>query len=181
MSSTSSSSQIKTSEGVVSTDPDILIHRPIKKELSPAEQAAKMGMYGGLTRTIEEFWPTRLLCKRFNVKVPKHVESTTKSESGVASSQPDAAAVVAQKSLQGFGGTLPGPMKVPKELVSTAEITEMIREVKGDATFELPVAVGAVAQVDVERNEALEGERAADDVFKAIFGESDDSDDDGGN
>ena len=48
-------SQIETSEGVTPTDPDILIHRPAKKELSPTDQAAKMGMYGGLTRTIDEF------------------------------------------------------------------------------------------------------------------------------
>ncbi len=30
--------------------------------------------------------------------------------------------------------------------------------------------------VDVEKNEAVDGKRAADEVFKAIFGDSDDED-----
>lgn len=40
------------------------------KPVDPAEQAASMGMFGKLTRTTEAFYPTRLLCKRFNVKMP---------------------------------------------------------------------------------------------------------------
>ena len=180
-SSTNTVSQIKTSEGVVSTDPDVLIHRPTKKELSPAEQAAKMGMYGGLTRSIDEFWPTRLLCKRFNVKVPKNVESATEAAGGEtaagAPNQTNIAALVPQSQQSILQGPRP-PQKGPKELVSTDEITEMMREVKGDSSFKLPITSSSVvAQVDVERNEALEGERAADDVFKAIFGDGDDDDD----
>lgn len=181
-SSTSTVSQIKTSEGVISTDPDVLIHRPAKKELSPAEQAAKMGMYGGLTRTIDEFWPTRLLCKRFNVKVPKNVESATeaadKETAAGTSNQTNTTALVQQSQQSMLQGPRPPPQKGPKELVSTDEITEMMREVKGDSSFKLPVAPTVVSQVDVGRNEALEGDRAADDVFKAIFGDGDDDDDD---
>ena len=56
--------------------------------------------------------------------------------------------------------------------MSTDEITEVIREVKGDSSFELQIAssFSIAEKVDVERNEALEGDRAADDLFKAIFG-----------
>ena len=43
------------------------------KGKSPAEEAAAAGMYGPLTRQIETWFPTRLLCKRFNVQVPIHV------------------------------------------------------------------------------------------------------------
>jgi len=181
--STSAMSQIKTDEGVVSTNPDALIHRPQKKELSTAEQAAKMGMYGGLTRTIEEFWPTRLLCKRFNVRPPKHVESASNSESE-AKSGSDASthlhlSTFMQQSTQPSGQPTiqpQPPQRGPKELVSRNDITEMMREVKGDASYELPKAPETTVQVDVEKNEALERERAADDVFKAIFGDDDGDD-----
>ncbi|OLL23703.1 G patch domain-containing protein 1 isoform C [Neolecta irregularis DAH-3] len=40
------------------------------KELSQAEQAASISMFGPLTRTIADWYPTRLLCKRFNVRDP---------------------------------------------------------------------------------------------------------------
>ncbi|RPB28258.1 DUF1604-domain-containing protein [Terfezia boudieri ATCC MYA-4762] len=181
-SSTSAMSQIKTDEGLVSTNPETLMHRPQKKELSTAEQAAKMGMYGGLTRTIEEFWPTRLLCKRFNVRPPKHVESALNNENGVKPGSRVPTHIDTSTSMQqptqlfGESPIRPQPPLIgPKELISRGDITEMMREVKGDANYELPKAAESVMQVDLGTNEALEGERAADDVFKAIFG--DDGDD----
>lgn len=161
-SSTSTTSQIKTSEGVISSDPDVLVHRPAKKEQSSAEQAAAMGMYGGLTRVIDRFWPTRLLCKRFNVKPPKHVEPAGNPEhEGASSLSTFDAATFMQQSRN-------VPTEPPKE---TSAITEMMRKVKGDINY------APTVDVDVEINEALEGERAADDVFKAIFGDDDDDDD----
>ncbi|SPO40700.1 uncharacterized protein PSFLO_06182 [Pseudozyma flocculosa] len=39
-------------------------------ELTPAQHAAKAGMFGRLTRTVEPWYPVRLLCKRFNVPDP---------------------------------------------------------------------------------------------------------------
>lgn len=182
-SSTSAMSQIKTNEGVVSTNPDVLIHRPQKREPSAAEQAAKMRMYGGLTRTIEEFWPTRLLCKRFNVRPPKHVESASNNESGArtksssgGSTHFDASKFMQQSSGESSIRPQP-PQRGLKELISQSDITEMMRKVKGDANYELPKTTEPAVQVDVEKNEALEGERAADDVFKTIFGDDDDDDD----
>ncbi|KAF8418027.1 hypothetical protein EV426DRAFT_681220 [Tirmania nivea] len=182
-SSTSVMSQIKTDEGVVPANPDSLIHRPQKKEPSAAEQAAKIGMYGGLTRTIEEFWPTRLLCKRFNVRQPKHVESASNNES---SAKPgfgvpthfDASTFMQQPTQpSGESSIRPQPpQRGPKELISRSDITEMIREVKRDTNYVLPKAAETAVQVDMGKNEALEGERAADDVFKAIFGDDDDDD-----
>ncbi|ROT34927.1 hypothetical protein SODALDRAFT_337617 [Sodiomyces alkalinus F11] len=40
----------------------------------PAEEAAKLGMFGNMTRSVQDFYPTRLLCKRFNVRPPEHVQ-----------------------------------------------------------------------------------------------------------
>lgn len=61
-----------------------LIHRPPPKPTDPAEEAAKMGMYGHMTRSSADFYPTRLLCKRFNVRPPAHVVPDTEVDSGVS-------------------------------------------------------------------------------------------------
>ena len=194
-SSTSKTSQLKTSEGVISDDPDVLMHRPADKakEESPAEQAARMGMYGGLTRSIEEFWPSRLLCKRFNVKPPKHVEASTKA--GVPKSTTDEstrkydAASFVQHSSERSSQALPDrqalptqsypPSKAPKDVLSKEDITKMMKEVKGEE-YEFPSREEQIEEnvVDVSKNDALEGQKAAEELFKSVFGDDDSSDDD---
>lgn len=42
----------------------------VKKDMTPREQAADSGMYGRLTREVSEFYPVKLLCKRFGVTDP---------------------------------------------------------------------------------------------------------------
>lgn len=42
----------------------------VRKDLTPREQAADSGMYGQLTREVSEFYPVKLLCKRFGVADP---------------------------------------------------------------------------------------------------------------
>jgi len=159
---TSSSSPSSNIQGNTDTptDPDVLIHRPQEKPEDPAQAAARMSMYGPLTRSVIDFCPSRLLCKRFNVPPPNY--SDVPAGSGEGSAGP---------------GNRPGPSK---ELVARAQITDMMREVKGDDKYELPEVAQkpVVPTVDTERNEALEGERAGEEVFRAIFGDSDgDSDD----
>lgn len=51
-----------------------LLTKPVGKAKTPAEEAAAVGMYGPLTRSVENIYPTRLLCKRFNVQPPAHVQ-----------------------------------------------------------------------------------------------------------
>jgi G patch domain-containing protein 1 len=115
------------------------------------------------------------LCKRFNVKPPANVGP------GAADSEDGAAA-------GGSGGT--------KDVVSQASLDRMMREANwgglasssgggkgfvsggvegGDEEVAKP-ARQAPDRVDAERNEALETQRAGEEVFKAIFG-SDDEDD----
>lgn len=112
-------------------------------------------MYGPVTRSIIEFFPTRLLCKRFNVRLPDHVNTTGGNEKG------------------GLGGWEPTGT-ANRDLVSKGQLTEMMRAARGDETYVLPEEVKKMApMVDTETNEALEGERAGEEVFKAIFGDSD--------
>ncbi|CAG8530192.1 10349_t:CDS:10 [Diversispora eburnea] len=53
----------------------------IEQTESTAESAARMNMFGPLTRTKSDFYPNRLLCKRFNIANP-HPEHKEKSSPG---------------------------------------------------------------------------------------------------
>ena len=139
-----------------------LLSQPAPKPEDPAEQAAKLGMYGPLTRSSTDWYPTRLLCKRFNVKPPAHVQpGATEHEDG--GSEPRMAPDLVSKAMMqdimihsgGFNQQMDRAKKEPGAVVKV-EPKEIV--------------------VDAERNEALEGQRAGEAVFKAIFGV--DSDDD---
>jgi G patch domain-containing protein 1 len=128
-----------------------------------------MGMYGPLTRTREPFYPTRLLCKRFNVKAPANVTVDSRS----AAPGEEAGVVDANKRL---------------DVVSQASLDRMMREASwkmpaftsgGVEGGDLPPAPQPKVQhaaVDVEKNKALEGQKAGEAVFKAIFGGDDEDD-----
>jgi G patch domain-containing protein 1 len=166
---TSASSSTQPASGS-STEGNDLLRTATKKPEDPAEQAAKLGMYGPMTRSEFPFHPSRLLCKRFNVPPPVDVP---------LSADPRA---------DDFG---PGPKT--QEPVSKPELERMVREyaMRGSAMNQRPAWMNqpsedvpmadagtflpiAHATVDVESNEALAKERAPDEVFKAIFGDSDD-------
>jgi len=136
--STSSNIQANMDKGL---DSEVLLRRPAAKEEDPAEAAAKLGMYGPLTRSIIEFAPNRLLCKRFNVQFL-----------GASTDQAKPAAAPS------YGAGAP-------DVLSVAPVYETVKP---------PI----VLQVDADKNEALEGERASDEVFKKIFGDWDEEEDD---
>ena len=51
--------------------------------LSPAQQAAREEKYGPLTRTVEPFYPPRLLCKRLGIADPHPERETEKLDDGL--------------------------------------------------------------------------------------------------
>jgi len=143
-----------------------------QKEEDPAEKAAKMGIYGPMTRSRQPFFPTRLLCKRFNVRPP----ANSGGDPGAAPGSGE------------YGDDAKGRL----EVVSQASLNRMMQEAswnRGGTSFVSGGTGGAQqegvqvekpqapAEVDAEKNEALEGQKAGEAVFKAIFG-SDDEDDD---
>lgn len=192
-----SSTQQVAGNNPSSASSDSLLSKPTPKLEDPAEQAAKLGMFGPLTRSITNFYPTRLLCKRFNVKSPVDVVLDPGDGSGVAAPHATSASYSGMGAGAGASGsrfqsagfqtneTLP-PSNMPlitsgKEggeestpasdaAVTATAIDELIAQEKGNAN-------AALVTVDAERNEALEAERPGEAVFKAIFG-SDDEDDD---
>ncbi|KAJ5519730.1 hypothetical protein N7463_000183 [Penicillium fimorum] len=151
------------------------LSRPTEKPDDPAVAAAKIGMFGPMTRSTIPFYPTRLLCKRFNVKPPENVQIDPGERSGAPNSGPGTRFQSA-----GFQADTG-----PKQLVSQDIMNQLLIDSLGylpTADGLDPSASGQPASatppvvVEPERNDALEAERPGDAVFKAIFG-SDDEDD----
>ncbi|KAI9838246.1 MAG: hypothetical protein M1838_004616 [Thelocarpon superellum] len=172
---TSSSTQPRLAsdvpEGAVKTDG--LLSMPSKKVEDPAEAAAKIGMFGPMTRSLHQFYPSRLVCKRFNVKAPSHVSVDADSTAG--------------QSERGTG-TRPAESLPNRtlELVSKSVMETMLQESPhatseshvtdhgdGSGSIGLPTPVEVV---NVEHNAALEADRPGEAVFKAIFGSDDEED-----
>lgn len=162
---TSASSSTMSRSSAEHIDGD-LSRRPVAKPEDPAEQAAKLGMYGPMTRSSFPFHPSRLLCKRFNVKPPPDMPPEFDAGGSTFKSQTE-------------------------EAVSKSAMDKMLHEVltngpalqrpawMGQATEAAapePAKPGEHATVDIEKNEALSNGRASEDVFKAIFGDDDDDD-----
>ncbi|KAI4115015.1 MAG: hypothetical protein LQ338_007923 [Usnochroma carphineum] len=152
---------------------EALLRKPDEKAKSAAEEAAKLGMYGPMTREIKEFYPTRLLCKRFNIRPPAHV-------------QVDPGQGPQDSGGEVTGGETPKPHSeaLPQrrlELIGKKDMEELMRET-GDRRVGKDEGTGGGGQrhdrmeveekvvIDPERNEALEKERPGEEVFKAIFG-----------
>ena len=150
-------------------------------------------MFGPLTRSTHSFYPTRLLCKRFNVPPPTHADPGAVPGEGGASSE--------DRRKTGFSDVIPGKKL---DLVGRKQMEELrIGAFGGGRGFVsggyegVGPEAGSVdtaakqageeekqsferekreVEIDPERNEALEKERPGDDLFKAIFGSDDEED-----
>lgn len=151
-----------------------LLSKPTEKPEDPAVSAAKIGMFGPMTRSTIPFYPGRLLCKRFNVKPPAHVQADPGEQPGAP---PEPAAAGGDRFQP--GGYQTTANTGPKELVSRDVLNQLMVD-SGRAATGIdtePGLEGRDVVVEPERNETLEAERPGEAVFKAIFG-SDDEDED---
>ena len=170
--------------GMIESSP--LISQPTAKAKTPAEEAAAVGLYGPLTRSVENFYPSRLLCKRFNVKPPSHVQmdSSHDASNGQVEREsrdsngppPTHSTALPQRRLE-----LVGKEEMDELRISGGGMLQSNRALFGAEQTEAAQIEGlevrpSVLVVDPERNEALETERPGEAVFKAIFGS--DSEDD---
>ena len=157
-----------------------LLTKSIGKATTPAEEAAAVGMYGPLTRSVHNFYPTRLLCKRFNIPAPTHVQIDPgghKVGSDIGRTTDDASmlqthsTVLPQRSLE-----LIGQKDMDELRMTDSMVKNRVFDLGGQLhdNLETKGAVGEGSDqaivVDPERNEALEQERPGEAVFKAIFG-----------
>ncbi|KAI9814459.1 MAG: hypothetical protein M1827_003315 [Pycnora praestabilis] len=181
---TSTSQPRLASDAVDGKLTDSLLTKPVERPEDPAEAAAKVGMYGPMTRSIQQFYPTRLLCKRFNVKPPAHVQLDPDKPPDSAGRHAAAEGRFQPGGYQTHSSAIPG---AKLELVSKEAIDNMLRDSRpntqaqpvGGVSGDIPVIAEKTKEVvvDAERNEALEGERAGAAIFMAIFG-SDNEDED---
>lgn len=165
---TSSTSTLQPGHSADAPTEDLL-RKPTTKPEDPAEQAAKLGMYGPMTRSSFAFHPSRLLCKRFDVKPPPDMPLDFDAGDGKTKSQTEEAV---SKDAMG---------KMMHEMLTKGPAMQRpawMGQASAQATDAAVPQTVAHATVDVEQNEALEKERAPEDVFKAIFGDDDDDDDD---
>ena len=129
-----------------------------------AETAAKLGMFGPMTRSVKQFHPSHLLCKRFNVTQPSHAQDLEKAgrhEASQTSKQHTATEVPSGRPLQDLS------IKDKPYATSLAPSSRDVSH-QTDCVKALDVAV------DSSKNEALEAERAGDAMFRAVFGSDDD-------
>ena len=180
---------------------DTLLSHPSAKPKDPAEEAARLGMFGPLTRSTSHFFPSRLLCKRFNVKAPTHVQGeSAEGASGSGSGSGSAGPAAASSSTAGgeAGGRFAsGGFQTQEggrlQLVGKREMEQMMRERGEDELVERRGELAGSGErhdvpetkemekgkepvlVDAARNEALEGERPGEAVFRAIFGSDSES------
>lgn len=171
---TSSSSLPETRDGdSANASNESLLATPNAKAEDPAVSAAKMGMFGPLTRSVSTFSPTRLVCKRFSVPVPDHSAS---AGPGARTSDTFPGPEQMHVATQLFRSYTPGGFQTGSgEVVDAGGTRSDIQDHKSTDKRDQEEPVGPVA-IEPDRNEALEQERPGQAVFRAIFG-SDDEDD----
>lgn len=149
-----------------------VIYKATPAVTDPAEEAAKVGMYGAMTRKVEDFYPTRLLCKRFNVRAPDHVAAD--NEQGTTDTGAGAAKSATEKS---YSSPMPGPGPGPVPSSSTAKSDNTGMQAIAFHTFKDEPPEPAKVEIDPNRNDAVEAKTANADILHAIFGDSDDDED----
>ncbi|KAF9580338.1 hypothetical protein BGW38_003055 [Lunasporangiospora selenospora] len=129
---------------------------------SQAAKAAAMGMFGPLTRTVSDFFPVKLLCRRFNVPNPhpEHKESGPEPVKNLLDKDTMDKIVLDRRPGEGIRDEESPTTGVGDTPVSSANATEEAQE--QDSTAQL----GEISQ-----------ERPPMDIFKAIFDDSDEDED----
>ena len=125
-------------------------------KISPKAHAAKMGMFGPLTRETQPWQPASRLCKRFGVKVPE-LPPDMPSEASSSKAGP---------SFSLFEQTFPAPV----------EKDQIVPVQKPDGPRDL--ANIGLGEDETQGQDTLTYERPSMDIFKAIFASDDEDSDD---
>merc|ERR1719319_1149844 len=131
----------------VDTDGSTKLEQAIAKG---GAEAAALGLFGALTREVEEWRPARLLCVRFNVANP------FEKDSGSSSTKPTKKETGVTNVFAALENVQEGGEKEQKEEADTEEKQSSSEEVKPEAVEEEEVIVPKPPM----------------DLFKAIFAES---------
>lgn len=141
-----------------------------KEEETPKAHAARMGMYGRLTREVKPWQPAKLLCKRFGVKDPNPEPVVDASTVPAPPSANPGSTDDSVPDIPTFTGT--ESFRAP----SGAGLTG--RQGSSGQGRKDPSNVG-LGEDDDQGRDTLTYERPAMDIFKAIFAsDEEDSDED---
>ncbi|KAK9366530.1 hypothetical protein V1509DRAFT_641645 [Lipomyces kononenkoae] len=159
---TSSANAATTKTSVVEDDNTVLLQGAGQgKGATDREDvsAAKLGMYGPLTRRVSAWAPSSLLCKRFGVRVPNMsaVDVSGEPEELKASAR-ERLDLLSHRKL----------LTIAKDADVDEEVTKRLESQTMDS--------GDGSKINVEVNEALEQKKAPRDLFLAVFGDSDGED-----
>jgi G patch domain-containing protein 1 len=138
----------------------------------PKANAAKMGMYGPLTREVRLWIPARLLCKRFGVKDPD-VSASTHLDPTSSSSQPSKDQQGQAEFEAAAGPPSTGGSSNPQDQIAGSSTAP---DTKRNGPRDL--ANIGLGEDDDQGRDTLTYERPSMDVFKAIFA-SDDEEEEG--
>ncbi|KAL0078801.1 hypothetical protein F4703DRAFT_1877266 [Phycomyces blakesleeanus] len=160
-----------------------VVEEPVKK-LSQEAEAASMKMFGQLTRSVQPFYPTKLVCKRFNVRNPHpdHVE-TNVSATGHSRTQAGSHQALSEDSMDSMLRKREfHPVSAPKTIQDDPALAAVIPKPSERSTDpNAPTAPSLVETVQIpeqatQAESVLDYERPSMDIFKAIFENWDDED-----
>lgn len=165
----SATGEVKSDEG--------LLRKPEEKAKDPREEAARLGMYGPMTREIKEFYPTRLLCKRFNIRPPAHVQvdpgqvpPDPGGEVPKGATPKTHSEALPQRRLELVGKRDMDELMMERGVRQVSEYKGSEEGINDGGQRHDRMEVVEKVVVDPDVNEALEKERPGEEVFRAIFG-----------
>lgn len=146
----------------------------VEKHLTPREQAAMNGMYGKMTRETKQFYPVKLLCKRFGVADP-HPEgkpSDSEAASGPSASNAEGFPLLANDASWESKFIYQAPTESSKP-TSTPQSSQVVTGERA------PTSIAEVGMADDinQGRDTLTYTKPSIDIFKAIFASDDESDD----
>jgi G patch domain-containing protein 1 len=159
----------------------LLILPPTKPD-DPAVSAAKLGMFGPLTRSVKSFYPTRLLCKRFDVKPPANVPLDPDDGSGKSAATNSMANRTPQSRFHSAGHQMEpsgDSNRTDSKRTGSTPAHQKLLQSPGEVALEAYTSTGPTETthaVDAAKNDALEAQRPGDEVFRAIFGSDEEED-----
>lgn len=132
-----------------------------EERVTPKAHAARMGMYGHLTREVKSWTPNKLLCKRFGVKDPNPMPPPeTPGEADIASAA-------------GVDSTWLASESVVPDLGRMA-----LGNGAGGSSSRRDFSNVGLGEDETQGRDTLTYERPAMDIFKAIFASDDEESDD---
>ncbi|KAI7863505.1 hypothetical protein BDF14DRAFT_1885134 [Spinellus fusiger] len=164
-------------------DNEVVVEAPTK-ELTQEAEAASMKMFGQLTRSITLFYPTNLVCKRFNVRNPHpHHKETTAASQGNGRTEAGSHQALSEESMDAMLRSRKAPAKPKQGTVDPGLSAIIPKPSDRSQDADAPTAPSTVetntklAEETPLSDAALDYERPSIDVFKAIFENSDDEED----